>query len=588
MNTFKRLLALCLFMCMLLGPAHADYQDAYDEGQRLLSKGEYAFAAEIFESLNGYADAPLLFTYCRTLAAAEAGEYALAIASLESLGNYKDCALLRVYYAARQKESLGGTDNLLQAAALYASIPFFRDSLARSRAAQCAVFSRIVGTMARAAQLTPRGHFIHLVNTAKYVYPLPGGTALVDVGNDTGYLVDSDGHLSVPYAFRDTDMPIRYSDGENDPLLLRVYVNHKFGLIDSTGREILAPEWGYIDNQTGDGLIAVGVNRDLQGYADLQSGRIVIPLQYQRANLFSEGLAAVQMNKKWGYINTNGDLIIAPQFENARPFSEGLAAVKTGGKYGYIDRTGQTVIVPQFEYAASFENGLAAVKTGEKEWAFINRSGSFAFEERWHQNYAPSFNSSGLITIEKDGKRLTLNREGEIVVQSTRTYYDLCEGLMCFKENDLFGYADAFGNTVIAPQFAEAGNFSEGLAAVKKDGGYGFIDKTGAFIIAPQFDYADYFSEGLAAVEVNGNFGYIDKTGAFVIALQFYRAEPFEQGMAWVELHEQPGEAIIDKTGRVLVSDIEHWMYTYAEDRLWVNIEEQWHLIELSTGRIIL
>ena len=41
---------------------------------------------------------------------------------------------------------------------------------------------------------------------------------------------------------------------------------------------------------------------------------------------------------------------IKPQFEDARFFSEGLASVKIEGRWGYIDKTGQYVIMelPRF------------------------------------------------------------------------------------------------------------------------------------------------------------------------------------------------------------------------------------------------
>lgn len=59
------------------------------------------------------------------------------------------------------------------------------------------------------------------------------------------------------------------------------------------------------------------------------------------------------------------EVIIDPQYEDAFSFSEGLAAVKKDGKWGYIDMEDSTVIPFQFDYAFSFSKGLAvAVKDG--------------------------------------------------------------------------------------------------------------------------------------------------------------------------------------------------------------------------------
>src|SRR5882762_8075332 len=53
----------------------------------------------------------------------------------------------------------------------------------------------------------------------------------------------------------------------------------------------------------------------------------------------------------WGFIDNRGKAVIAPRFEAALPYSEGLAAVKREGRWGYIDRNG-------------LEEGSAASKRG--------------------------------------------------------------------------------------------------------------------------------------------------------------------------------------------------------------------------------
>ena len=72
---------------------------------------------------------------------------------------------------------------------------------------------------------------------------------------------------------------------------------------------------------------------------------------------------------------------IGPQFEFARRFSEGLAAVDIGGKIGFIDKAGKLVIEPQFLFALEFSQGQAQVKLFGRnlktpgKGAFIDRKG---------------------------------------------------------------------------------------------------------------------------------------------------------------------------------------------------------------------
>jgi hypothetical protein len=68
---------------------------------------------------------------------------------------------------------------------------------------------------------------------------------------------------------------------------------------------------------------------------------------------------------------------------------EGLAAVKIGAKWGYIDNTGKLVIEPQFEFADAFNQGLGLTHAWG-EVAYIDQTGKFAatsYEERGRSPY---------------------------------------------------------------------------------------------------------------------------------------------------------------------------------------------------------
>src|SRR6266699_982332 len=82
-----------------------------------------------------------------------------------------------------------------------------------------------------------------------------------------------------------------------------------------------------------------------------QTGRIVIPPQFDEAGSFSDGLAAVRIGARFGYIDKQGKIVINPQFSSAGSFSGGLAVVGIDGKWGYIDKQGKFVIKPQFSSA---------------------------------------------------------------------------------------------------------------------------------------------------------------------------------------------------------------------------------------------
>src|ERR1035438_7137669 len=114
------------------------------------------------------------------------------------------------------------------------------------------------------------------------------------------------------------------------------------------------------------------------------------------------GVTAVRVGK-WGYVDVAGKMAINPQFDDADEFSEGLAAVRLGGgvpkpfrglggggRYGYIHRDGKYVINPQFDEAGKFAAGLAAVKLGGR-WGFIGKTGNFVINPQFDE--AAAFSS---------------------------------------------------------------------------------------------------------------------------------------------------------------------------------------------------
>lgn len=83
--------------------------------------------------------------------------------------------------------------------------------------------------------------------------------------------------------------------------------------------------------------------------------------------------------------NNVGDVVeITPSFTEAvhkydelYPFSEGLAAVKKNEKFGFINTKGELVIPCQYQYAGSFKEGLACVVKDEEDnnISFIDAKG---------------------------------------------------------------------------------------------------------------------------------------------------------------------------------------------------------------------
>ena len=222
------------------------------------------------------------------------------------------------------------------------------------------------------------------------------------------------------------------------------------------------------------------------GFKVKSTGEIIIAAKYGAYfhYHFCEGLAAVELNGKWGYIDKSGKEIIPLKYSFAAPFSEGLATVRLNGKWGYIDKTGKEVIPLKYDEARSFSEGLAAVRLNGK-WGYIDKTGKEVVSLKYDELYSHIFH----------------------------------EGLTDVKLNGKWGYIDKTGKEIIPMRYDKAHIFSEGLAAVKLNNKWGYIDKTGKEVIPIKYNQVNEFFNGLARVEIKGNWFkdnywvYIDKNG---------------------------------------------------------------------------
>ena len=114
---------------------------------------------------------------------------------------------------------------------------------------------------------------------------------------------------------------------------------------------------------------------------------VIAPI-FDNAGDFSDGCAVVQLDQKDYFINnlfSGKQDLITVGFSWTRGFSEGLAAVEINGKWGYVNTNGEMVISPEYYEACSFKDGLARVKTSDSDldgWTYINKSGRKIKDEK--------------------------------------------------------------------------------------------------------------------------------------------------------------------------------------------------------------
>jgi WG containing repeat len=296
------------------------------------------------------------------------------------------------------------------------------------------------------------------------------------------------------------------------------------------------------------------------GYID-STGKIVIEPRFAWAEEFSEGLAAFENEDgKHGYIDETGKVVIEPVFDNWTEFSEGLAAVSVNFEWGYIDKTGKWVVRPQFSVGRPFSDGMALVGVplngkvtfppGPVKHVFIDKAGRVVIDPKAYilnGSFSGGFAAVQFVT-QKGVNEVIIDKTGKVIIAAEKVGLEgFGEGLAPVQKNGKWGYVDSFGQFAIQPQFDDANSFSEGLAAVQIGDKWGYIDREGKFVIKPKYSFGydsrtHAFSEGLALVYLKDGCGYIDKTGKMVIKIQCNEADKFIGGLASIHVGESPGE----------------------------------------------
>ena len=152
----------------------------------------------------------------------------------------------------------------------------------------------------------------------------------------------------------------------------------KWTYVDRNGKDILGNVFYYNAFPFYEGDLALVGSENRFGYIN-KLGQIEIPIQYQKAYPFSDGLAAVKKEKKYGFINTKGEEVVKPSFSDVKwGFIDGFAWVKNGKKWGMIDRKGKTIVDFQYSGFGKFdpETGYADAITSQGAIYYYDAKGN--------------------------------------------------------------------------------------------------------------------------------------------------------------------------------------------------------------------
>lgn len=153
------------------------------------------------------------------------------------------------------------------------------------------------------------------------------------------------------------------------------------------------------------------------GLFDSITKKAIGEIKYDEIGSFAdEKLIDFIMDKKYGYLNENGQEIVKAKYDFTTGFSNGLASVEFNEKWGYINTKGEEVIPLIYEMAWTFKGSTGAVKKNEN-WGFIDKSGKYVLQPIY-DNVSYDFDSTGVANVSIGSEHFYINRKGKRIANS--------------------------------------------------------------------------------------------------------------------------------------------------------------------------
>ena len=191
-----------------------------------------------------------------------------------------------------------------------------------------------------------------------------------------------------------------------------------FGIMDRDGNVITEPQW-----QTMGASGNVGSSGHSNWTSSWSSEMFYMNSLYFTVSLpvFTEGRMKVQDTDQglWGCIDESGRILgDGVKWNGIGDFSDGMAKVKLNGKYGFINADGVQVGDVRWDTVKDFSSGYAGVQENGK-WGFIDHGNTLVIPCRYLEVNDFKVNDNGECTCDvkkEDGTWDVINTAGESVL----------------------------------------------------------------------------------------------------------------------------------------------------------------------------
>lgn len=230
-----------------------------------------------------------------------------------------------------------------------------------------------------------------------------------------------------------------------NPDLIQVSQKGKVGLLSSDDKLIVPCRYDYVTAPSAEGYSAVQVGSKW-GVID-RNGRYSMPLtdKFERIFPFYENYARVLMKGRYGFIDIKGNMYISPQYPDAGNASEGMIAVKINNKWGFVNTDEELKVQPYYDQVWAFVNGCAIVY-GSGKYNLVNKEG----KELHASCESLKVTSTGKYLLGREGRfGLADERGNEFLPVRYEKIREVKDGYFIVNLRGLYGVLDRNASIVI-------------------------------------------------------------------------------------------------------------------------------------------
>lgn len=279
-----------------------------------------------------------------------------------------------------------------------------------------------------------------------------------------------------------------------------LYTENKWGIIDSTGKQIIAPSYQEMikvpNNKKDVFLCTYDINSETGEYKTkalnskneevFEEFTQIEPLENLDKNnnlWYEDNILKVEKNGKYGLIDLSGKQQLPCEYDNISvvPGVKNSIKVEKNGKYGLVTTEGTKVLDTNYsdiqKFGETYKDGYITVDE-ENKYGVIDYVGKQLLANKYDK-VEPIYGKD-LFVVTEAGKEKLVNKEGEVLLDSG---YDSIKQILShttqgvvYEKNNKYGAMNTQGESLIDNIYDDLKETEKGIFIAKRGEQYGIIN----------------------------------------------------------------------------------------------------------------